>query len=516
MLQAMREGAHSKLIKFVLFGLLIMGVAGLVLMDVGGSFRSGMFSNNVAKIGKSGESIGIREFDYMVRDKFTDLSMAYQMGLVTRELQNEIARRLLRTKAYDMGFRVSEQETAKFVAERINRSKPEDMSVQQAFDTILLQNNMSEKAYFNLTRSIISQGLLEGLLASGSFTVPEILAKDKYAYDNATVGIDYVEFAFKDTKNINKPTEEELEEFYQKTKENYAVPEKRNVSLVIIDRDTVGANSKADEYDDTILDMIEDKTEAADDFIAGGGELEEMAKELKLEILKITDLEIADQESTILPEKIDLSLLNAIKSEAFSMLENEISPALSTDNNAYIIVRTDSITEKTYKPLKDVIDKVSSEWRKRQINIKTAELASKAASKLRSGEVSLQELAKEKSKKIKSKELKRNNETISDQSRSLDSIASVFFDSNIGEVINTRTDDGYVVAVIRDFSLPSDKEMSSEKAKKKIEEIKLRLSYTINGENIGSYLDKLFVDYNVTINDNMLERAYGSNEGSFY
>ena len=40
MLIWMREGKGSKVVKFTLMGLLLMAVAGLVLMDVGGFFRS--------------------------------------------------------------------------------------------------------------------------------------------------------------------------------------------------------------------------------------------------------------------------------------------------------------------------------------------------------------------------------------------------------------------------------------------------------------------------------------------
>ena len=93
MLTAMRDGAHSKIIKFFLFGLLIMATGGMVFMDVGGFFRNGVGVNTIAKAGD--ESISSQEFDRAVQRVVSKQGMtakqAYQFGLVEQILQQEIS-----------------------------------------------------------------------------------------------------------------------------------------------------------------------------------------------------------------------------------------------------------------------------------------------------------------------------------------------------------------------------------------------------------------------------------------
>lgn len=51
-MKAMRQGAAGGVMKFVIFGFLIMAVGGMVFMDIGGFFRSGgVGSSDVAKVG---------------------------------------------------------------------------------------------------------------------------------------------------------------------------------------------------------------------------------------------------------------------------------------------------------------------------------------------------------------------------------------------------------------------------------------------------------------------------------
>ena len=64
-MKTLRQGASHGVSKFLLFGLLMVAVGGLVLMDVGGFFRGGVSNSDVARVGR--EKISAQSFDRTVR-----------------------------------------------------------------------------------------------------------------------------------------------------------------------------------------------------------------------------------------------------------------------------------------------------------------------------------------------------------------------------------------------------------------------------------------------------------------
>ncbi|NCC21825.1 MAG: hypothetical protein EOM26_05095 [Alphaproteobacteria bacterium] len=202
MLQAMRSGAHSHIIKFVLFGLLVMDVAGLVLMDVGGYFRGGVASTDVAKIGR--ETISIRHFDRTVsqilRQQGLDPQTAYRVGYIHQILMSEAQDRLLRREAQKFGIYVSDKEVA------------------------------AQK----MTNQILQQAIL-----AGARVIPDPLVRDLYAFSNEVRQVEYFAVANADAKDIDEPTDEDLELFYQAVMESYAIPERRSFTVALIDAEDV-------------------------------------------------------------------------------------------------------------------------------------------------------------------------------------------------------------------------------------------------------------------------------------
>ncbi len=244
MLQAMRSGAHSQIIKFVFFGLLIMGVSGLVLMDVGGYFRRGVSSTDVAKI--SGESISLRQFDMNVRTilrrQGLDPQLAYQLGYVDQILLGEIQDRLLARSANDIGIKVGDDEVAGRIARLMEPILDENTTPQQALDRVLATQGVSEKQFVNSIRQEMTNAVLRGALTSGAQVVPAGLAEDLYLFDREKRIIDYIQINEKDFANIGNPDEETLRTFYEAVKEEYVIPERRTITLAILKPETIAGN----------------------------------------------------------------------------------------------------------------------------------------------------------------------------------------------------------------------------------------------------------------------------------
>ncbi len=241
MLQAMRSGAHSKIIKFVLFGLLVLGVGGLVLSDIGGVFRQGVGSTDVAKVGD--EAIGLRKFDTEVRSilrrQGLDPQMAYQLGYIDQILMGEIQDILIRKSAAKLGISVSDKDVATHISRLVEPLLDENTTPQQALNRITATQGISERQFVNSVRFQLANSILKSALQAGASIIPNELTEDLYLYDHETREIDYFVIEEKDFTDIDEPDEDALAEFYNAMKEQYAIPERRTINIAVLDADKV-------------------------------------------------------------------------------------------------------------------------------------------------------------------------------------------------------------------------------------------------------------------------------------
>jgi peptidyl-prolyl cis-trans isomerase D len=136
MLTAMRQGAHSKIVKFIVFSFLLLAVAGMALMDVGGFFRNGVQNTNVATV--AGRKISGTDFDRTVRRAISQQAMlepkmAYQLGLVDQYLNSQITDILLQKEAHEQGIIISDKMIAEKIAQLLGPYAKDGTSAKEAF-----------------------------------------------------------------------------------------------------------------------------------------------------------------------------------------------------------------------------------------------------------------------------------------------------------------------------------------------------------------------------------------------
>src|SRR3989339_2179298 len=244
MLQAMRDGAHSKLIKFVLFGLMTLGVGGLVFMDIGGYFRRGVSLNDVAKIGH--QTIGLRAFDQTVRTilrrQGLDPELAYRLGYIDQILVGEVQSILLYKSANDLGIRIGDKEVAGQINRLVEPLLDGSTSPQQALNQILATQGINEQQFVNSIRQEMTNTLLRTALQSGASIAPDVLARDLYVLDNEKRKIEYFMIEEEDFAAIERPDDETLNKFYELIKADFAVPERRTFTIAVINPELVSNN----------------------------------------------------------------------------------------------------------------------------------------------------------------------------------------------------------------------------------------------------------------------------------
>ena len=117
MLGSLREGSSARIIKIVALGFVLLGVSGMIFMDVGGFFRGGMSDTTLARIGRT--KIDVQSFERTaspaVRQQNMSMAEAYRFGLLRTLLDEMVSREVLNQEAMREGLLIGRDEVARRV-----------------------------------------------------------------------------------------------------------------------------------------------------------------------------------------------------------------------------------------------------------------------------------------------------------------------------------------------------------------------------------------------------------------
>lgn len=260
MLIWMRESAFAGVFKYLLMGLLVLAVVGLVLMDVGGFFTGRMSSGTVAKGG--GVNIGINDFDRTVRRVLSSQGIgapeAYKLGLIDTILTSEIQNLLFAKEARDLGLEVDEESLKRQIAKLAEPLAAEGRSKKEALQQILRSQNISEGEFVTTLRREMATGLLRAAITPPPTLSSPLLAQNLYRYDNEKRSADIVVLKNASVGGITKPTDEQLRKYYEANKQDFLIPESRTITMATLKSDMlktrikIGDEQLKAEYDKNI------------------------------------------------------------------------------------------------------------------------------------------------------------------------------------------------------------------------------------------------------------------------
>ena len=365
-MKALRDGASGGITKIFLFGFMVAAVGGLVFMDVGGVFRGGISKTEVIKVGD--DTVKIATFDRNLRRALSRVGMspqdAYKLGYVQQVIGTEVRTRLLDNAARDHDIKVSDKAVAEQVAKLIaplaknNKQDPKDVLFQ-----ILRMQGMSEKEFSQNIAMDMGNSLMLKAIQGGFTDISDDILKDLFSYANETRDIEYIAFLDKDIEKPQAPSEEELQQLYDATKKNYAIPERRKIQLITIDTSklekslTISDEEIKNTYENNIeqyttpenwkLDQALVTTKEQADKIY---EETKKGKDLKKAVEKVTSNTSSYMETQEIPEN---GLLPEIKdaviaAETSTVLEPIKSPL------GWHIVHIQAINKEHIKPLPEV------------------------------------------------------------------------------------------------------------------------------------------------------------------
>ncbi len=381
MLRILRDHAGNFLIKIILGAIVIV----FVFWGVG-SYRSQRM-NTMASV--NGDAITMEEYRQSYnnlveryRQQFGDRmdeNMIQMLGLRRQALDQLVEQALLRQKASDLNFRVSDEELAESIQE-IPAFQNNGQFDSQLYNRVLGANRLSPEEFEVLQRDALLVQKLRSFIME-NVKVSENEAFEWYQWNNASMNISYVLFAPSDYTDIEL-TDEEIKTYYEEHTQSYMTEPKAKAQYVrfspdtFIEEVTVTDEEIKDYYELNPDEFKEPKTVEARHILFTTGpdstpeEIEEKKKKAE-EVLEMARAEGADfgelaKEYSEGPSKDrggDLGaftkdrMVKPFADKAFSMEAGEISEPVKTQFGWHII-KVEKVNEASEQSLEEAAEEI--------------------------------------------------------------------------------------------------------------------------------------------------------------
>lgn len=250
MLQQLRTGAKSVVIKTFLFGLLVLATLGLALFTGHDFSTSAAHKSYVAKI--DGSKLSTMQFDRMVQEAAAQQNIsrkdAARMGLPQMVLLQEVNTRLFTSEARDAGLLIDDATAARHIKTLISPLTGKGMSEKDALKQFLRAYGMTEGQLVSSVKAQLANDMLLRVISEGVTPAQQMLDDAmKYRYE-ARSGA-YFTLTEADAGKIAEPTDEEIEQTYNASKSIFMQPEYRSFSAIVLTPKALGVEAKVTEED---------------------------------------------------------------------------------------------------------------------------------------------------------------------------------------------------------------------------------------------------------------------------
>lgn len=236
--------SRAKAVRYLLGGLLTLVALSMVITLIPGWNSSTASADDlvVAQIGKN--TITVQQIQAKLQDLIRQKQIPAEMAQVylPQIIDDTITSEAIAYQAQRMGFEVPDAELAAAIRQAIPRVFNNGQLIDKAaYEQTLAQMGMTIPMFEELMRQQMLKKRLDDLAAEGVVVTPqEVMAE--YKRRNDKVKIAYIDFKPDALKDQVKVTPEELQAYYNNNKEGFRVPEKRNVALLVADRDKMAAS----------------------------------------------------------------------------------------------------------------------------------------------------------------------------------------------------------------------------------------------------------------------------------
>ena len=241
-----------------------------------------------------------------------------------------------------------------------------------------------------------------------------------------------------------------------------------------------------------------------EDELAGGATLEEGANRLNLNASRMEQIDAGGQGPNGAVPALRPSFPEFLQT-AFEISEGQESALTESSAGGYFIVRVDSITPRSLKPLESIRDQVVADWKTAEKDRTARERATALADLVRQGETLSALAAKESLDIITTKALSRYDSRANiDISGEL--LAKIFALGNVGEVASgpTAQGTGHTIAVLSRIDRVTDE--SDDLPDRR--EMRSNLKDAIANDILAQYRVALGKEYDVEVNQRAIDSLF--------
>lgn len=230
--------SRAKAVRYLLGFLLVLVAISMVVTLIPGWGTQGSQSDQiVAEIGDG--VLTLRDVQMQVQKEFRSRSFTPDMAAnyLPQLIERMVTDRALAYQAARMGFRVTEADLADTIRAALPQLFPDGKFVgREVYAAALAQQNMSiEEFEYNLRLQMLLMKL-QHLAAEGVIVTPAEV-ETEFKRRNEKARLEYAVLSRQNDLAQVKVTDEEVRADYERNKPLFTVPEKRSLSLLVVDEE---------------------------------------------------------------------------------------------------------------------------------------------------------------------------------------------------------------------------------------------------------------------------------------
>lgn len=281
--------------------------------------------------------------------------------------------------------------------------------------------------------------------------------------------------------------------------------------------DEVKEDLRREKIDSLVAERMSEAGNALDDRLAGGGTVEDAAKEFGMAIEKIGPVNAqglaADGSDALKAFDADRA---ALMDSAFTLMDGESSPVSELSDGRYAVLHIDNVSPESVKSFDSVRADLEKRWTEREKKLANAKRAEAIFSAVYDNKKSLAAAAAEAGGGLVVKSLKKIERAGTPPEPLSPPAVARLFDAPQGQAVMAETKGGRIVAVVTGITPGVPMEPQSEKTDGKSKD-PLEATAAQHGQDIAqagyaTYLDHLARDTGVRVNAQLLQTMYGGGD----
>ena len=235
----------------ILLGALLLLVAFSMLTYLVPNYNNGTTSSDtvIAEVGKT--TITLAETQRLIQSTIRSRQLPTEIlpTYIPQMLDQMVTDRAMELEATRLGIQVSDADVAEAIRQLVPSLFPDGKFVgKEAYASMLAQQNMTiDQFESDLKRQVAISRLRDIALEGTVVTQPEIEAA--FRKKGEKIKVEFVRLTVDKYKAESEPTLQEMQNYYKANPAQYTSPEKKNLTVLVIDQSKVEATVNATDAD---------------------------------------------------------------------------------------------------------------------------------------------------------------------------------------------------------------------------------------------------------------------------